>query len=126
MLKWNVIFVGTFQEHVELGYFPLDKQPLKIIVSTGYELQKKSGKRVWLLKNPEKPSAVAYSRFVQTNQYKLDEDLLFRETVSSKDESSSQFIFSRLEICMVVYRKPWFWFLDVILPNFLITLNMHK
>lgn len=120
-LRWNCFFVGTFQEPMELRLFPIDKQPLKICVQTGFSLRKQP---VWLLKNPEKPSIVVHQRFVQANQYKLNNELFFAETVSDPSESSEELVFSRLEITMCVYRKPWFWFFQVILPNFLITITM--
>jgi hypothetical protein len=123
VLKWNIIFAGTFQEHMELGFFPLDKQPLKILVQAGWELQERD-KRVWLMKNLEEPSCIASRRFVQSNQYKLDDRLIFRENYSRPDESSTLKTYSRLDIVMVVYRKPWFWFFNVIVPNFLITMSM--
>ena len=140
VIKWNYIFVGTFQEHMELRWFPLDRQPLKILVSSGWDLafsqdpkkaqdpnsvsKLRTEPQVWLRKNLELPSVVAHSRFVQRNQYRLAQRLEFKSVKSDHRESSMKVRYSRLLIEMVVYRKPWFWFYNVILPNFLIMLVM--
>ena len=114
---------GTFQEPMELFWFPLDKQPLKVMVQAGWQLQPKD-ESVWLMKNREGNSIVAHSRFVQRNQYKIAEELIFHETVSDASESATELTYSKLEIQTTVYRKPGFWFWNIIVPNFIIAMTM--
>ena len=134
LLRYNRIFNGTFQERMELGLFPFDKQPLKIELQAGHELrtrkaekaQRSQSSRVWLTttETSKRPSIIAWRNFVQGNQYVIDHDLYFNETVTDPNSSSERLSYAKLEIVMMIYRRPWFWLFNVILPNLVLTTSM--
>ena len=134
-LLWK--FTGTFQEIMELWYFPLDYQNLTMRLVSGYQDtrvardekrqvvqlgSRKLAKQVDLVKNQSTRyrSNLKTNSFLQANEYKLYPRLNFFSGETKAEDSASGLVYPFLDIQMRVRRKPWNWFFNVVFPLFII------
>ncbi|KAK3284736.1 hypothetical protein CYMTET_7628 [Cymbomonas tetramitiformis] len=64
-------------------------------------------------------SFVNTAGFVQNREYKLERELHFENSTSSKDESSSRVIYPKLDIQILIVRSHFYWFINVAIPLYI-------
>ena len=136
-LLWK--FLGTFQEIMELGFFPLDFQNLTMTLVCGHEEvrvtdasaekrrtivrgKKLYAKQVDLVKNQSSRylSNLKTHSFLQAHEYRLYPRVNFLPGETREEDSTSNYVYPLLKIQMRVRRRPWNWFFNVVLPLFII------
>ena len=142
IVKWYCFFDGTFSmRNMTLRKFPLDEQMLTIEVQTGCHLPGEGAHvhasngedsklpTVFLSGHPEesdKRSIVAQGTisFSVKNQYRLSKAVYFDKDKSHPSDSSSGYVYSRLDISMHVRRRSFYYLLNIIFPCFMITSSL--
>ena len=119
--KWK-LEQATFQESMELGKFPFDKQLLTMKLCTGWPLDDQENS-VQLVQNKKSMyrSFVTTDDFLQSSEYKLSKVLKFEWKYTKRADSASEQTYSLLHCSMHVERRIGYWYTNVMLPIFIVT-----
>jgi len=109
---------GTFLEHLELDDFPLDTQPLHIVIRSAH-----TSDRVRLVpnRNPKYHSIVQNTYFVLSDEYQLSRHVILETSETAPELSCSGLTYGELAVSCTVRRHIGYYVWNVMVPTFLIT-----
>jgi len=130
--------IGTFHTNYNLESFPFDAQDLKIVIQSSFfcsslkqsstDMKNRKGDRIYnvqIIKNssPNYASVVPNEdSFYLSGEYTLCNEIVGIEERTDENMSSSKLVYPMLTFAVKIQRRPNFYFVNVVLPMFLICL----
>ena len=133
--------IGTFHTNYNLESFPFDAQDLKIVIQSSFfaakqaknfqsstDMKNRKGDRIYNVQiiknsNPNYASVVPNEdSFYLSGEYTLCNEIVGIEERTDENMSSSKLVYPMLTFAVKIQRRPNFYFVNVVLPMFLICL----
>ena len=138
VVVYKVRAIGTFHTNYNLESFPFDAQDLKIVIQSSFfcsslkqsstDMKNRKGDRIYNVQiiknsNPIYASVVPNEdSFYLSGEYTLCNEIVGIEERTDENMSSSKLVYPMLTFAVKIQRRPNFYFVNVVLPMFLICL----